>query len=120
MNVHDAICRAADHVEQPPERFEFSCGITPGKPQDFACALGWVSYFLGHRDGSYSAGVNALKIPGTFSTDAAVLFYWRLDELLGARGGEMVWAHNPVLCVRALRRYAEKYHSPERVEIPEE
>ena len=111
MDIYSAIMKAADHIEQHPELFNFDnvripeCG-TPG------CALGWIGHFLGIRIGEVinrvasHPNLRAAPIP----VDELV-FYQRMDGIERKASG-VNWMINPVACARYMRVYADKYHKP--------
>lgn len=53
LNSREAIIRAAEHLEQHPELYNFFETQVPRHPTDKACALGRVGWFLGMRGATY-------------------------------------------------------------------
>lgn len=47
MNISEALCAAADHIERYPERYNFMCGAVPRNGGEHACMLGRVGQVAG-------------------------------------------------------------------------
>jgi hypothetical protein len=127
MQMHDAIRRAADHIEAFPQHYDFYCNLVPLHCDQQACALGWVGYFSGEYQApssifyGYGAEVDhvahdylGVKMPGYGSIMSTGRFYARMDELCGDED----WMHDAKLCAAGLRAYAAMYHPRVSSEIP--
>ncbi|HEU4601787.1 MAG TPA: hypothetical protein VFS24_07455 [Steroidobacteraceae bacterium] len=106
MNTYDVIMRAAAHIEQNPQLFDYhkiyvpSCG-TPG------CALGWIGFFARAKDplrtdGFTNVGYTAKSVLGC---EASEFYLFMQDAVPG-------WTKSAALCAKGMRLYAEKHHKP--------
>jgi len=112
VNVYNAIMRAADHIENHPNEFNFSSVWIPGTDDERSCgtpgcALGWIGHFAGVK------GLSEIEMPWRLGFDGLWLdavrnFYARMDAL------NRRWRRDSIACSGALRLYAEKYHSNEK------
>ena len=111
MNIHTAIMLAADHIERHPEFFNFRQVSIPGDCRTPGCALGWIGFFYGadrlkFNDEWQNVLVVSQQLFGINHHDHCDHpFYQRLDAF------EPQWRWESDACARALRLYAEKYHS---------
>ena len=118
MQIHDALCRAADHIEAHPQHFNFACNLVPLHCDQGGCALGWVGFFSGEFQSpwiypGYGIEIDAvahqflaIKTPGRSCYFAPIVFYARMDEICG----DCNWVDNARLCALGLRAYAKMYH----------
>lgn len=108
--LYQAIMRAADHIEQNPELFDFHASVVPecGSP---GCALGWIGFFA-----NISPGISVSDASDAMDTSDWT-FYHVMDALTEDVGDDENgngWMANARLCALGLRRYAEKYFGHER------
>ena len=110
MDIYTAIMKAADHIEQRPELFDFKHSEVPDPCGTPGCAIGWIGYFLGvetHHDLWFEPTLESMGFSGD-AVDWQDDFYERMDSLAPS------WKHNASECARGLRAYAKKYHAPEK------
>lgn len=110
MNIREAILATARHLEKYPEEFDFSTTDVPTMPHcgSPGCAIGWILSFTGTAaDWSHRVIRHVLGVTETG-------FYYRMNELsneLGVTDSLLAcWTRDAQVCVRLLRRYADKYH----------
>jgi hypothetical protein len=120
MEIREAILRAADWIEGHPEDFDFGMGDIPecGTP---GCALGWISAFAGFKAPfRYTAAADALGLEPElflgrhFFPLKAYAFYNRMSDLVPYE----IWKRSAMMCARALRLYADRWH-PSPVKEPD-
>ena len=118
MNIHDAVMKAADHIERNPHLFEFDMNPVPHDCGTPGCALGWVGYFM--RTGECAADVACVMSlpsepwaecvwgwqPNDHTPEFA--FYNRMTDISGGTK----WTRDPIICASTLRLYAAKYLTP--------
>lgn len=116
MNIYDAIMRAADHIEARPQLFNFRRIAVPGDCNTPGCALGWINFFS-RTDAGWLVRLefDLYDENGRPGISAAVLgldagdFYERMHQF------GIGWSADATACARALRLYADKYHSPKAI-----
>lgn len=102
MNLYDAIMKAADHIEQNPQLFDYHNIYVPdcGTP---ACALGWIGHFAGIRDLYREDGLTNVgyveKILGRHD------FYAFMVTRTDARN----WIKDAAACARGMRVFAKDF-----------
>lgn len=114
--MYDAIMKAADQIEQYPERFVFIATGVPRRDGGLShncgspgCALGWIAFYgrnvwVNRLCGTYGNGLKVVDLPNNSSS----VFYCRLNKY------ESGWMGDARLCAKALRQYAEEYCAPEQ------
>lgn len=102
INYYDALNKAADHIEQHPRDFNFLSAKIPESLGTKACALGWIGYFAGAREG-YAIGV------GVEVLGHECEFFQSITDLAGSG-----WMSKPEQCAKGMRLYAETYLSWEK------
>lgn len=119
-NIYTAIMRAADHIEQHPNIFDFSQFQLPRDCDTPGCALGWIGFFAGFSlDDDVQFSWDVMRVGDLLGLDLAHHnpkneFYIRLDALSPG------WYANAVKCAAGLHAYADKYHGHEKPQgIPE-
>jgi hypothetical protein len=98
--MSDVINRAADSIEQHPERYNFGSPLVSDNPRIAQCMLGRIGQVAGVRAGTHVNYVAAelLKIP-------ASTFYQQVEMHAGS--GEA--CHNALLVPKAMRSIAKRY-----------
>lgn len=113
MNIHQAIMKAADHIESRPDLFNFFQTVIPNYCGTPGCALGWIGHFYGvnrfdFKGASFHGDVLCVgdQLLGTPQRNLHTNhpFYNRLDAL------NKGWRWRASECAIALRLYAGKYH----------
>jgi hypothetical protein len=117
MNTYQAILRAADHIQQQPQLFDFERTRIPRDCHTPGCALGWIGFFAGRTQARIPAMLGlsflhrgiAIVTPDAGSepviTVSAREFYERMDSLATCD-----WRRDAGQCANALRLYAATYH----------
>lgn len=111
--AREAILKAAAHIEQHPESYDFMRTRTPAVG-DSACLLGWIGHFMGMGDYVPIGNVaEALGFKVTLALDHCFEFYNAITkleparELSGRHGYE--WNFRADVAARAMRKYAETF-----------
>jgi hypothetical protein len=110
--VRTAILKAADTIEQHPERWDFMKVHTPGPRGGLhGCALGWIGYHLGMVDSRLNQVLPPLEL-GTASQ-----FYSRIEYIYMMAHGRQGWHVQKCISVMStsevaacMRAYADWYH----------
>lgn len=102
--IRQAILEAATWIEANPKDFQFTAVRIPHPCGSPGCALGWISAFAGFERTNFAGFTAALPLLGVRYADD---FYGRMHKLSPWWGN---WMFSPKACVKALRRYADKYH----------
>lgn len=117
MNTYQAILRAADHIQQQPQLFDFERTRIPRDCHTPGCALGWIGFFAGRTQARIPSMLGlsflhrgiAIVTPDAGSEPvipvSAREFYERMDRLATCD-----WRHDAGQCANALRLYAATYH----------
>ena len=124
--IRDAILKAADHIEQNPQSFNFRETFTPNDECGTGCALGWIAYFLNIKDTYDSSAVGIVKVASLLLTGEILLtqvtakdvpncleFYNKMHTL------DFDWKKSAVNCAKALRLYADKFYPEVQSGIPD-
>jgi len=109
MNVYEVINKAADHIEQYPERFDFWTVYPPKGPEEKGCAIAWIGYFAGANSRELCS--IAREVLGVSDGE----FYYRMHDVSPHRSWN--WRYDTALCAAALRQYAEVYHHAEKPKV---
>lgn len=108
MNAYDALMRAADHIEEHPEKYDFGVSTVyrDGEGGDRLCMLGRIGQIADvhvHENVNFVA-MDFLKVP-----DASI-FYERIWDLMGRPAEGTRALCRPHSCAAAMRQYADAYH----------
>lgn len=105
MNIREATLKAADHIEQNPEQFQYSAVTVPACGTK-GCAAGWIAHFANAKEGeSVTEEEVSQKLLG--------VPYWTFDERMDHLAPR--WMRSATECAKGLRLYAEKYLTSEQV-----
>jgi hypothetical protein len=117
MDTNQAILRAADHIQQHPQLFDFERTRVPDNCHTSGCALGWIGFFAGRTQRRIRTlfGLSFLHRGIAIVTEdagsdpvitvTACEFYERMDRLAACD-----WRKDANHCATALRLYAATYH----------
>ncbi len=111
MNIRTAILKAADHIEQNPQLFNFCENRGPNDCKTPGCFLGWVSFFM---DIKIEDAVSSCKdILGIEFND----LHTRMWALKREKKLDATWNLSAQGCAIHARAYADKYH-PVETKLP--
>lgn len=107
--MREAILKAADHIEQHPEGFNFH--VFENKPESLngiGCPLVWIGYFNGVvPDGteSYARQIIEREMGSNLAE-----FCSHLGAINYSFGPNNLWTKDAATCARALRKYADQFY----------
>ena len=108
MNIRNAILSTASLYESRPASLDFTQFTVPPDPARPSCPLALIGYYLDMKPCIDSSAVAARLIPdGREGFTAQSQFFHRLDAVVGTNK----WVDDAALCAKALRYYADMYHS---------
>lgn len=99
MNIDEAINKAADHIEQHPNLYDFSQGAVPYLPEHRACMLARIGQMAGMVRG-INCDVVSRQILGMEASD-----FYNLIALSGSPG----YSSDPAPVPAAMRKVATHY-----------
>lgn len=113
-SLYTAIMQAADHIERNPKEFNWWSTVCPEHPGcgTPGCALGWIGTFAGMSADGMGLRETATLLIGS---EEPMEFYCRMDE--SCEEGVNGWTDNPRICAKTLRRYAERFHQREQLQL---
>lgn len=108
MNIREAILKAADHIGNNPDGFTLANICVPYSWDGQGCALGRIFQALGKPAGKLCSEF-CMPVLGCKEGE----FFNRMSNMLGGETAKDHWLDNGIKCAKALRLYADKYHSAE-------
>jgi hypothetical protein len=123
VDFYTAFMRAADHIEQQPDSFDFgNCAVPLLDCGTTGCALGWVGFYAHLPIPENSDGYLPVNVVSDGFSKSDMLFYREMDALQNGLKDEFYaesWIHDAQLCAKLMRLYAKRYFQPSRNPVVE-